>query len=150
MFFGFTTFTIALSRIGILGMRRRIADYDPTWSFDASTFENWNIAATIGGWAVGFSVLLLLVNLFFYARYGKKAVPNPWRSMGLEWQIMSPPPEFNYNELPEIVGNPYDYGKPGAVYAIVSDSDRADNPPPPPSEPGPIIPKVAAPAPSGD
>jgi cytochrome c oxidase subunit I len=128
MFPGFTIFTISLARIGILGMRRRIYDYDPTWGFDMNTFERWNLLATIGAYMVAIGGILMVGNFLFNAAYGRKAVPNPWRSLGLEWQISSPPPELNFSQLPEIVGHPYDYGKPGAVYAIVAPEDRAENP----------------------
>lgn len=145
LFGGFTVFTLALSRIGVLGMRRHIPDYDPALGFEA-----WNIAATIGGWAVGLSFVLMVVNVVWNMAFGPKAVPNPWRSQGIEWQIQSPPPEFNYSALPEVIGNPYDYGLEGAVYARVAPQDRAENPTTEvPGQMGPVIPS-SAPAPAGD
>lgn len=129
MFIGFVVFTMSLFRIGFLGMRRRIADYS---TIDFPPFKipmipisiEWNLLATIGAFAVGISVLIMVGNLVFHAAYGMRASHNPWRSRGLEWQIASPPPELNYSALPEIVGHPYDYGLPGAVYAIVAPEDR--------------------------
>ena len=41
---------------------------------------------------------------------------NPWRGMTLEWQVSSPPPVFNFDKLPTVVGGPYEYGVPGAVH----------------------------------
>jgi cytochrome c oxidase subunit 1 len=38
--------------------------------------------------------------------------------MTLEWQVSSPPPIFNFDELPQVVGSPYEYGVPGARHAI--------------------------------
>jgi cytochrome c oxidase subunit I len=38
--------------------------------------------------------------------------------MTLEWQVSSPPPYFNFDELPQVVGNPYEYGVPGARHAV--------------------------------
>lgn len=146
LFGGFTTFTLALSRIGLLGMRRHIPDYDPALGFDP-----WNTAATLGGYAVALSFILMVANVVYNMAFGPKAAANPWRSMGLEWQIASPPSEFNYSELPEVVGNPYDYGLEGAVYAIVAPQDRPKDIPSdlPPGEMGPVIPSTA-PAPAGD
>ncbi len=43
---------------------------------------------------------------------------NPWRGMTLEWQVSSPPPIFNFDRLPTVVGGPYEYGVPGAVHGI--------------------------------
>lgn len=145
MFVGFTVFTLSLFRIGILGMRRRIADYDPTLGFDT-----YNLVATIGAFAVGISVLIMVANLAFSARYGVKAKHNPWRSRSLEWQVASPPPELNFSELPQIVGNPYDYGLPDAVYAIIAPADRVEEAIAP-SDADRLLPgKTVIPAPAGD
>ena len=95
MFGGFTLFTISLFRIGLLGMRRRIADYDPELGFGF-----WNTAASIGAYAVGISLLIMVANLVFSARYGVRTSHNPWRSRSIEWQIASPPPELNFHNLP--------------------------------------------------
>jgi cytochrome c oxidase subunit 1 len=40
--------------------------------------------------------------------------------MTLEWQVSSPPPIFNFDRVPTIVGGPYEYGVPGAVHAILA------------------------------
>jgi cytochrome c oxidase subunit 1 len=38
--------------------------------------------------------------------------------MTLEWQVSSPPPIFNFDHIPQIVGGPYEYGVPGARHAV--------------------------------
>ena len=38
--------------------------------------------------------------------------------MTLEWQVASPPPVFNFDHVPTVVGGPYEYGVPGAVHGI--------------------------------
>jgi cytochrome c oxidase subunit 1 len=40
--------------------------------------------------------------------------------MTLEWQVSSPPPVFNFDEIPQVVGGPYEYGVPGAKHAILT------------------------------
>ena len=115
MFIGFHIITMAMFRMGLLGMRRRIADYDP-----ALGVEGFHVAATIGGFIVGLSVLIFVINLWVSARRGAIAETNPWNSRSLEWMIDSPPPEENFDVPPVIVGNPYDYGVPGSVYATIS------------------------------
>ena len=34
----------------------------------------------------------------------------------------SPPPIFNFDEIPQVVGGPYEYGVPGARHAILTPS----------------------------
>jgi cytochrome c oxidase subunit 1 len=52
-------------------------------------------------------------------RGGARADSNPWRSLTLEWQVSSPPPIFNFDHIPTVVGGPYEYGVPGAVHGIL-------------------------------
>ncbi len=111
MFLGFFHVSIPMYRVGLLGMRRRIADYDP-----ALGFEPWQMVTTIGGFMVGFAMLVGVINIIQGIRSGATAPANPWRSRSLEWQIPSPPPEENYPAPPIVVGRPYDYGVPGTVY----------------------------------
>ena len=57
-------------------------------------------------------------------RRGPIAPANPWRALTLEWQVSSPPPIFNFDEIPQVVGGPYEYGVPGARHAVLN-GDRA-------------------------
>ena len=43
---------------------------------------------------------------------------QPLAGMTLEWQVSSPPPIFNFDRVPTVVGGPYEYGVPGAVHGI--------------------------------
>jgi len=49
---------------------------------------------------------------------GEPAPANPWRALTIEWQVSSPPPVFNFDEIPQVVGGPYEYGVPGARHAV--------------------------------
>ncbi len=40
--------------------------------------------------------------------------------MTLEWLVSSPPPIFNFDRVPTVVGGPYEYGVPGAVHGILA------------------------------
>ncbi len=108
---GFFGTTIPQYAVGLLGMLRRVADYEPR-----PGFEPLNLAATIGGFMVGLSMLVFVVNMVQSLRAKAPSPANPWRSRSLEWQIPSPPPEENYPVPPVVVGGPYDYGEPGSVY----------------------------------
>ena len=44
---------------------------------------------------------------------------NPWKAMTIEWQVSSPPPVFNFDEIPQVVGSPYEYGVPGAKHVVL-------------------------------
>jgi cytochrome c oxidase subunit 1 len=36
----------------------------------------------------------------------------------MEWQVSSPPPIFNFDKVPTVVGGPYEYGVPDAQHGI--------------------------------
>jgi len=97
---------------GLMGMRRRIADYDP-----ALGLQPTQLLITIAGFLIAFSVLIFFTNLVVSARRGEIAVKNPWRSRSPEWNLPSPIPVHNYRDYPfEVVGDPYDYGLPGSAF----------------------------------
>ena len=58
---------------------------------------------------------------------------NPWRAHSIEWQVSSPPPIFNFDEVPTVVGGPYEYGVPGAVHAVFKEKAAAASAEPAPA-----------------
>jgi cytochrome c oxidase subunit 1 len=100
--------------IGIQGMPRRVADY-------SAQFATWNLIISLASFGLGLSTLIFVYNMVVSWRGGPRAVANPWRALTLEWQVSSPPPIFNFDSLPTIVGGPYEYGVPGAVHAVFRD-----------------------------
>jgi len=120
---GFYIMSLTMARTGLLGMRRRIADYDP-----AMNIQNLHILMTLAGFAIFIGVLIGVYNLVVSARRGEVAVMNPWGSRSPEWQIPSPVPEHNYEEPFEVVGNPYDYGLPGTAYVRMNGHEKAAAP----------------------
>lgn len=107
----FWVMSLGQMRVGLLGMRRRIADYDPLLGV-----ETGQLLITIAGFVIAFSVLIMLYNLVRNARKGEVAEPNPWGSRSPEWQIPSPIPEHSYAKPFVVTGEPYDYGLPGSTY----------------------------------
>ncbi|HTP22853.1 MAG TPA: cbb3-type cytochrome c oxidase subunit I, partial [Solirubrobacteraceae bacterium] len=97
--------------IGIQGMPRRVAEY-------AERFAAWNLFISISAFILGASTLIFLYNMIVSWKGGPRAPSNPWRALTLEWQVSSPPPIFNFDTIPTVVGGPYEYGVPGAVHGI--------------------------------
>jgi cytochrome c oxidase subunit I len=97
--------------VGIEGMPRRVADY-------ADQFATWNLIISLASFGVGLSTLVFLYNMVVSWKGGPRAVANPWRALTIEWQVSSPPPIFNFDSVPTVVGGPYEYGVPGAVHAV--------------------------------
>jgi len=102
--------------IGIQGMPRRVADYAEKWA-------TWNLMISIASFCLGLSALVFAYNMIASWRGGPHAVANPWRSLTLEWQVSSPPPIFNFDAIPTVVGGPYEYGVPGAVHGVLKGAD---------------------------
>jgi cytochrome c oxidase subunit 1 len=131
---GFYFQSLLQMQIGLVGMRRRIADYDPSLGI---TFQQ--LLITVAAFTIGFGVSVFIFNIVRSLRRGEVAVGNPWRSRSPEWALLpSPAPAHNFTTPIEVVGEPYDYGLEGSVYA------RKQAPPTPSPETG-LLP---APAPA--
>src|SRR6195952_1929213 len=105
--------------IGVQGMPRRVYDY-------ADKFATWNLVISICAFILGLSTLVFAYNMVASWRGGARATANPWRAMTLEWQVSSPPPVFNFDQIPTVVGGPYEYGVPGAVHGIFGPAGPAE------------------------
>lgn len=90
--------------LGLQGMLRRVASYAPEYTF-------WNVLASLGAFLLGMSTLPFIFNILVSWLQGEKAPDNPWRAIGLEWLISSPPSVENFEEIPIIISEPYGYGK---------------------------------------
>src|SRR5215467_8450348 len=112
-FVGFNLTFFPMHILGTQGMPRRVAYYLPK-------FADLNMFISLASFGLGVSTLVFLYNMITSWRFGERAVGNPWRALTLEWQVSSPPPVFNFDEIPQVVGHPYEYGVPGARHAILN------------------------------
>ena len=83
--------------LGMDGMPRRVYTYDSAMQWDL-----WNIVATVGSFLLAVSVLVFLHNVFRSLRKGERAGNDPWDGRTLEWSIPSPPPHYNFAEIPTV------------------------------------------------
>jgi len=102
-FIGTNLTFLPMHQLGLQGMPRRIAMYDPQ-------FEALNQICTYGSMILGLSILPFLINMLWSWGWGPRAERNPWRSLTLEWQTTSPPAIENFEEAPIVWAGPYDYG----------------------------------------
>jgi cytochrome c oxidase subunit 1 len=114
-FVGFNLTFFPMHIIGTEGMPRRVSDYAPK-------FADVNLFISLASFALGASTLVFIYNVITSWRSGPPAGDNPWRAMTLEWQVSSPPPIFNFDEIPQVVGSPYEFGVPGAKHAVLAPS----------------------------
>jgi cytochrome c oxidase subunit 1 len=104
IFSGFNIFYFPQLIIGIQGMPRRYFDYLP--QFQAAQF-----ISSIGAYIMVTGLFVMLANLIYGSRRGRAAPANPWKGVTLEWQIPSPPPLENFDQIPEIQRKPYFFGE---------------------------------------
>jgi cytochrome c oxidase subunit 1 len=72
--------------------------------------------------------MIFVYNMVVSWRGGPRAPGNPYRALTLEWQVSSPPPIFNFDAIPTVVGGPYEYGVPGAVHGVFKGADVKTTP----------------------
>ncbi|NES84282.1 MAG: cytochrome c oxidase subunit I [Moorea sp. SIO2B7] len=102
-FVGFNLTFLPMHELGLLGMNRRVALYDPQ-------FQDLNVLATIGSYILAVSTIPFIINILWSLNKGEKASRNPWRALTLEWQTSSPPAIENFLEEPILWAGPYEYG----------------------------------------
>jgi cytochrome c oxidase subunit 1 len=119
-FIGFNGTFLPMHWLGVEGMPRWVATYDPQ-------FEFWNRFASVSSYVMAIGILLFFVNAIWSIRAGKKSGPNPWNGRTLEWMIPSPPHYYNFKHIPTVYGLPYDFSHP-LPYTGLED-ELTDTPP---------------------
>jgi cytochrome c oxidase subunit 1 len=108
MFISFNSTFGVLFAAGLMGMPRRVVTY-------ADNLEPLNVWASVSAFVLGASMLVFIANVLYSMIIARRpAEANPWRSKSLEWQVPTPVPRHNFDEIPVIDTDPYDYGVPPA------------------------------------
>jgi cytochrome c oxidase subunit 1 len=97
MFVGMNLVFMPMHILGLEGMPRRIYTYG-----SGRGWETWNFIETIGALMIALSILIFLVNYFISAFKVPTSVEDPWDASTLEWAISSPPPAYNFAEIPSV------------------------------------------------
>jgi cytochrome c oxidase subunit 1 len=102
---GFNVAFLSMFVAGLQGMPRRVADYDPV-------FAGANFVTSIFAFILAASVVLYFYNIAYSWVKGEVAAANPWGAKSLEWQVPTPVPLENFEEIPVVTSGPYEYGEP--------------------------------------
>jgi len=90
--------------LGLMGMPRRVFTFLPNQGLEAGNF-----ISTIGAFMMAIGTVVLLYNIVITSIKNVKVGNDPWEDgRTLEWAISSPPPYYNFKQLPLVRGlDPY-------------------------------------------
>ena len=135
LFLGMNVTFFPMHFVGLNGMPRRIYTY-------ASEF-GWgdlNMLSTVGYFVVFLGFVAFVVVIVKALRSGPRAGHDPWDAPGLEWSISSPPPVYNFAEIPLVEGRDQ--------YWIIKDRAKAAGQPLSQAEPHVDVSTIHMPSPS--
>ncbi len=82
---------------GLYGMPRRIYTYD-----SGQGWEIFNQMSTWGALLQAVAGVIFAYNIFRSLKSGEVAGNDPWGAPSLEWSIPSPPPDYNFAQIPKV------------------------------------------------
>lgn len=86
--------------LGFMGMTRRVYTYgwDRGW-------EGANMVSTVGAFLMGIGFIVMVWQIVYSIKHGERdTTGDPWNARTLEWSIPSPPPLYNFAEVPVVTG----------------------------------------------
>ncbi len=111
-FVGFNGVFGTMFLLGFGGHIRRIAN--PTEYPYLRSIQDFNVIATYFAIFLFVGQIPFVVNLVWSRFWGAESGRNPWNANTLEWQAPSPPGHGNFDELPSVYRDPYEYSTPGS------------------------------------
>jgi len=85
--------------LGLMGMPRRY------WVFlEDQGLDLGNLISTVGAFFMTAGTIVFLYNVVYTAFKGEVASADPWDGRTLEWAVSSPPPYYNFEQLPLVRG----------------------------------------------
>jgi cytochrome c oxidase subunit 1 len=133
---GFNGTFFPMHILGQWGMPRRIYTYAPDmgWTF-LNQFE------TVCAFILGLAFLIFYVNIIKSLINGERAPADPWDGRTLEWATSSPPPPYNFGNIPDVRARDQfwvtKYGRAGSRGVAMYAAGQIPKPAPeaPPTEP---------------
>lgn len=99
-FIGFHLTFFVQHLLGLMGMPRRVFTYLP-----GQGLETDNMVSSIGAFFMTAGVIVLLINIIHTSLKNQQVGNDPWEDgRTLEWSISSPPPFYNFKQLPLVRG----------------------------------------------
>jgi cytochrome c oxidase subunit 1 len=106
MFVFFNLTFLPMFAAGLQDMPRRVSVYDPS-------LQGLNVFISVAAFCLGLSMLVFVANVVYSLVIVRRPAPaNPWDADSLEWELESPVPVHNFDEVPVITSAPHSYGKP--------------------------------------
>jgi cytochrome c oxidase subunit I len=91
---------LALAPLALAGLEGQPNDI--YMYFDVGRLDTYNLIATVGAFVLAAGIVLTLVNAARSPRTGVPTGHDPWGGATLEWFALSPPPEHNFDLLPDV------------------------------------------------